>query len=268
MGLLSSSCIPDWIFLSFLRVYPTFFTLTGLCYNQAMSMLWRVLYTLEQIIRDEGLDFNLSELSHFNFSSVAEQPGTDQRLATFRALDSTVRTFKPKAKDLAVASSTSLTMLCKYSYKELARGPSQPEPKTMSTHAKTCSKRKKPTDTTEAEEKLADLRSTTAAKDKRIVQLEKEANGLQKKIMVVEIEANKVELEAAEEAKICVARTVFRPGSRWLKKLWILDLITLHRMWKDVGTSGAKEQKDAAGDEACGDVVAGGNAMTIGNEGC
>ncbi|KAJ0761649.1 hypothetical protein HanOQP8_Chr04g0152361 [Helianthus annuus] len=41
-----------------------FFTLTGLCYSQAMPMLWRLLYTLEQIISDEGLDFNLSELSH------------------------------------------------------------------------------------------------------------------------------------------------------------------------------------------------------------
>ncbi|MFS7951925.1 hypothetical protein Hanom_Chr07g00600951 [Helianthus anomalus] len=29
-----------------------------------MPMLWRVLYTLEQIISDEGLDFNLYELSH------------------------------------------------------------------------------------------------------------------------------------------------------------------------------------------------------------
>ncbi|MFS7947483.1 hypothetical protein Hanom_Chr06g00548801 [Helianthus anomalus] len=167
-----------------------------------------------------------------NFSSLAEQPGTDQRLAKFWALDSTVRTFKPKAKDLAEASSTTLTM------SKLARGPSQPEPKTMSIRAKTCSKRKKPDDTTEAEEKLADLRSTTTAKDKRIVQLEKEVNGLQKKIMVVEIEANKVELEAAEEAKI------------------------------RAGTSGAKEQKDGAGDEACGDVVAGGDAATMGNEGC
>ncbi|MFS7947466.1 hypothetical protein Hanom_Chr06g00548611 [Helianthus anomalus] len=191
-----------------------------------------------------------------NFSSLAEQPGTDQRLPTFRAFDSTVRIFKPKAKDLAEASSTSLTMQVLTSLlpssilvtllagyprslkKKLARGPSQPELKTMSTHAKTCSKRKKPADSAEAEEKLTDLRSTTAAKEKRIVQLEKEVNGLKKKIMVVEIEANKVELEAAEEAKICV------------------------------GTSGAKEQKEAAGDEACGDVVAGGNATTIGNEGC
>ncbi|MFS7914342.1 hypothetical protein Hanom_Chr02g00152261 [Helianthus anomalus] len=41
-----------------------FFTLTGLSYNQTMPMLWRVLYTLEQIIKDEGLDFNLSELAY------------------------------------------------------------------------------------------------------------------------------------------------------------------------------------------------------------
>ncbi|MFS7908014.1 hypothetical protein Hanom_Chr01g00078241 [Helianthus anomalus] len=40
-----------------------FFTLTGLSYNKAMPMLSRVLYTLEQIIRDEGLDFNISEPS-------------------------------------------------------------------------------------------------------------------------------------------------------------------------------------------------------------
>ncbi|MFS7917849.1 hypothetical protein Hanom_Chr03g00193991 [Helianthus anomalus] len=29
-----------------------------------MPMLWRVLYTVEQIIINEGLDFNLFELSH------------------------------------------------------------------------------------------------------------------------------------------------------------------------------------------------------------
>ncbi|MFS7953313.1 hypothetical protein Hanom_Chr07g00617051 [Helianthus anomalus] len=34
-----------------------------MCYNQATSMLWRVLYTLEHIISEVGLDFNLSELS-------------------------------------------------------------------------------------------------------------------------------------------------------------------------------------------------------------
>ncbi|KAJ0800660.1 hypothetical protein HanPI659440_Chr03g0105981 [Helianthus annuus] len=41
-----------------------FFILTSLCYKQAMPMLWIMLYTLEQIISDEGLGFNLSELSH------------------------------------------------------------------------------------------------------------------------------------------------------------------------------------------------------------
>ncbi|MFS7904268.1 hypothetical protein Hanom_Chr01g00034131 [Helianthus anomalus] len=35
-----------------------------MCYCQAMPMLWGVLYSLEQIISDQGLDFNLSELSH------------------------------------------------------------------------------------------------------------------------------------------------------------------------------------------------------------
>ncbi|KAJ0576460.1 hypothetical protein HanIR_Chr05g0224691 [Helianthus annuus] len=42
----------------------SFFTLTGLCYIQAMPMLWRVLFTLEQIIEHEGINIGLSELSH------------------------------------------------------------------------------------------------------------------------------------------------------------------------------------------------------------
>ncbi|KAJ0740129.1 hypothetical protein HanOQP8_Chr06g0213421 [Helianthus annuus] len=42
----------------------SFFTLTGLCYIQAMTMLWRVLYTLEQIINNEGIDLSLTELNH------------------------------------------------------------------------------------------------------------------------------------------------------------------------------------------------------------
>ncbi|MFS7909932.1 hypothetical protein Hanom_Chr02g00100411 [Helianthus anomalus] len=42
----------------------SFFTLTGLCYIQAMPMLWRVLFTLEQTIEHEGIDIGLSELSH------------------------------------------------------------------------------------------------------------------------------------------------------------------------------------------------------------
>ncbi|KAF5798398.1 hypothetical protein HanXRQr2_Chr07g0292441 [Helianthus annuus] len=40
-----------------------FFTLTALCYIQAMPMLWRVLYTLEHIIEQEGIDIGMSVLS-------------------------------------------------------------------------------------------------------------------------------------------------------------------------------------------------------------
>ncbi|MFS7906314.1 hypothetical protein Hanom_Chr01g00057821 [Helianthus anomalus] len=40
-----------------------FFTLTGLCYMQAMPMVWRILYTLEHIVEQEGIDIGMSELS-------------------------------------------------------------------------------------------------------------------------------------------------------------------------------------------------------------
>ncbi|MFS7921470.1 hypothetical protein Hanom_Chr03g00237131 [Helianthus anomalus] len=40
-----------------------FFTLTGLCYIQAMPMVWRILYTLEHIFEQEGIDIGMSELS-------------------------------------------------------------------------------------------------------------------------------------------------------------------------------------------------------------
>ncbi|KAJ0485524.1 hypothetical protein HanHA89_Chr14g0569291 [Helianthus annuus] len=48
----------------FLAFTQSFFTLIGLCYSQGMPMLWRVLYTLEQIINKEGLSFGLTELPH------------------------------------------------------------------------------------------------------------------------------------------------------------------------------------------------------------
>ncbi|KAM0057701.1 hypothetical protein Hdeb2414_s0005g00161441 [Helianthus debilis subsp. tardiflorus] len=41
----------------------SFFTLTGMCYIQAMPMMWRVLYTLENIIEQEDVDIGMSELS-------------------------------------------------------------------------------------------------------------------------------------------------------------------------------------------------------------
>ncbi|KAM0049977.1 hypothetical protein Hdeb2414_s0008g00292221 [Helianthus debilis subsp. tardiflorus] len=40
-----------------------FFTLTGLCYIQAMPMVWRVLYIVEHIIEQEGIGIGMSELS-------------------------------------------------------------------------------------------------------------------------------------------------------------------------------------------------------------
>ncbi|MFS7913895.1 hypothetical protein Hanom_Chr02g00147121 [Helianthus anomalus] len=40
-----------------------FFTLTGMCYIQAMPMMWRVLYTLENIIEQKGMEIGMSELS-------------------------------------------------------------------------------------------------------------------------------------------------------------------------------------------------------------
>ncbi|KAF5818085.1 hypothetical protein HanXRQr2_Chr02g0060701 [Helianthus annuus] len=54
--------------IGFIYPFPaftqSFFTLTGMCYIQVMPMLWRVLYTLEHIIENEGIDIGLSELSH------------------------------------------------------------------------------------------------------------------------------------------------------------------------------------------------------------
>ncbi|KAM0056634.1 hypothetical protein Hdeb2414_s0006g00220781 [Helianthus debilis subsp. tardiflorus] len=61
-------CFPAALFqIGYSYPFPEFtqrfFTLTGLFDSQYMPMWWRMLYTLEQIIKDEGLDFNLSKLS-------------------------------------------------------------------------------------------------------------------------------------------------------------------------------------------------------------
>ncbi|KAF5790158.1 hypothetical protein HanXRQr2_Chr09g0379801 [Helianthus annuus] len=62
-------CFPAAPFqIDFSYPFPTFtqslFTFTGLCYSQGTPMLWRVLYTLEQIIAKEGIDLGLTELNH------------------------------------------------------------------------------------------------------------------------------------------------------------------------------------------------------------
>ncbi|KAJ0942254.1 hypothetical protein HanPSC8_Chr03g0089821 [Helianthus annuus] len=41
----------------------SFFSLTGISYIQAMPMIWRVLYTLERIIEQEGIDLGMAELA-------------------------------------------------------------------------------------------------------------------------------------------------------------------------------------------------------------
>ncbi|KAJ0856951.1 hypothetical protein HanRHA438_Chr13g0584471 [Helianthus annuus] len=124
--------------------------------------------------------------------------------------------------------------------KELAKGPSQPEPKTMPTRARTGSKRKKPTDNTEdafqierrfhdvinegfvrlqaiqeknlaeVEEKLTDLRKIVAAKDKKLAQLEKEKTGLDDQLMFAEIGIHEAQVNATENAKVCATRTVLQ----------------------------------------------------------
>ncbi|KAF5759010.1 hypothetical protein HanXRQr2_Chr16g0736041 [Helianthus annuus] len=41
----------------------SFFSLTGISYIQAMPMIWRVLYTFERIIEQEGIDLGMAELA-------------------------------------------------------------------------------------------------------------------------------------------------------------------------------------------------------------
>ncbi|KAJ0611891.1 hypothetical protein HanHA300_Chr01g0020961 [Helianthus annuus] len=72
---MKSDCVSDaWITfptspfqIGFTYPFPflteSFFTLTDLCYIQAMPMVWKVLYTLENIIEQEGKNIGLSELS-------------------------------------------------------------------------------------------------------------------------------------------------------------------------------------------------------------
>ncbi|KAJ0511032.1 hypothetical protein HanIR_Chr11g0547391 [Helianthus annuus] len=115
--------------------------------------------------------------------------------------------------------------------KELVAGQSLPEFKGTLTRAKEGSKRKKPNEPSgdtpqieqqfhdfvfeklaeihtilskriaEAEEGLQDLQTMSVAKDKRISHLEKENRGLEKQVLVAEMNANRERLEITEEAK-------------------------------------------------------------------
>ncbi|KAJ0659744.1 hypothetical protein HanRHA438_Chr14g0651741 [Helianthus annuus] len=220
-----------------------------------MPMLWRVLYTLEQIINKEGLSFGLTELPHLynlvshgshrflfkakpqhrlpllkttknetnwknqffivrrdsipngnclpkkwnlkvtSFASLRDTPTTAERVAAFWALDTTVRTFKPRVKDLEETSSASYTMssATKFSSKsaskfvlgdvegitsprsikkELATSPSQAETKSMTTRAKAGSKRKKPSEPSGDASQLEQQIHEFISKGKRLAEVE------------------------------------------------------------------------------------------------
>ncbi|MFS7956430.1 hypothetical protein Hanom_Chr07g00654541 [Helianthus anomalus] len=47
----------------FPRFTQSFFSFTGISYIQAMPMIWRVLYTLERIVEQKGIDLGMAELA-------------------------------------------------------------------------------------------------------------------------------------------------------------------------------------------------------------
>ena len=63
---------------------------------------------------------------------------------------------------------------------------------------------------TDAEQTIKELRFIGATKEKMISQLEKEVNGLEKKMMVMEMDASKAQMEAVEDTKVCVARVILK----------------------------------------------------------
>ncbi|KAJ0699659.1 hypothetical protein HanOQP8_Chr10g0358421 [Helianthus annuus] len=127
-----------------------------------------------------------------NFAYLANLPNTKERITAFWAIDSTIRTFKPRIKDSVENFSTSYTMLSaprsasKLAYKfglddidsmisphsikrELARGQSLPEPKIVTTRKKAGSKQKKPSEP--EEDKFEDERKIHEFVTKRFVRL-------------------------------------------------------------------------------------------------
>ncbi|MFS7910399.1 hypothetical protein Hanom_Chr02g00105871 [Helianthus anomalus] len=55
--------VTAWFNYPFSVLTQAFFTLTGMCFIQAMLMMWRVFYTHENIIEQEGVEIGMSELS-------------------------------------------------------------------------------------------------------------------------------------------------------------------------------------------------------------
>ncbi|MFS7955397.1 hypothetical protein Hanom_Chr07g00642131 [Helianthus anomalus] len=106
--------------------------------------------------------------------------------------------------------------------------------------------------------------------------------------MVADIEANNVELEATKEAKVCAARTVLQARIKmaeealdpafdrlgWNVDGWKLALQNLGAdaeenqvLTLEAGTSGVKEPKYGAAEEAGGDAAAA-DATIMGDDGC
>ncbi|MFS7953582.1 hypothetical protein Hanom_Chr07g00620451 [Helianthus anomalus] len=158
---MKSDCISDvWItfpafpfHIGFTYPFPfftqSFITLTGLCYVQAMPMVWRVFHGSHRFLfkskpgqahpipkttknvsnwRNQFLFVGRDSIpneSHLpkkwitqaiSFSHIQESPVTRERIAAFWKLDPAIRTFQAKPKDSQEISSGSYTMSSKYPY--------------------------------------------------------------------------------------------------------------------------------------------------------
>ncbi|MFS7991213.1 hypothetical protein Hanom_Chr12g01068141 [Helianthus anomalus] len=111
-------------------------------HSQSMPMLWRTLFTIEEILEKERLELGLSELAylyslvthgsnHFlfktkphqpipihkttqnvtNFARLTKLPGTSDRAEAFLALDPIVRTFKIRIQDSEEQAQTSFSYI-------------------------------------------------------------------------------------------------------------------------------------------------------------
>ncbi|MFS8003626.1 hypothetical protein Hanom_Chr13g01216111 [Helianthus anomalus] len=125
-----------------------------MCYVQAMPMMWRVLYTIDNIIEQEAI----------SVSHLIDSPATKERVAAFWNLDPAVRTFHAKTKDSQEVSSGSVTISSagkssksasrlsvndldafassRSGKKRLTASPSVPAPKAVNTKGKGEKKRK------------------------------------------------------------------------------------------------------------------------------
>ncbi|MFS8022878.1 hypothetical protein Hanom_Chr16g01444711 [Helianthus anomalus] len=132
------------------------------------------------------------------------------KIVAFWAIDSTIRTSKPKIKESEETTSTSYMLssaprstskpASKFSLddidsmisprstkKELAKGQSHLKPKTVTARAKVVTEAHQDKCLAEAKKNLDGLYSIVAAKDKKITQLKKEVKSLEKQIMVAEM---------------------------------------------------------------------------------